>query len=204
MFVSHNMASVAALTTHALHLDFGSMVASGLPSAVIDGYLTQTDRGLLRLDEHRTKKRPGPVVVDAIRVNGQAPPRAVMLGAPIRVELEVESKREVLHCIVSYIIRDKLERTITAICSADEDVTLHLPSGRSTIVAQFDNVLAPGSYVMDIGLNEEFLSPPMDQLRDVSLATVVLGAQHEQDSFTSSRRTWGAVHIGGIQWTVTA
>ncbi|MGH8545286.1 MAG: ABC transporter ATP-binding protein, partial [Gammaproteobacteria bacterium] len=201
VFVSHDLGSVARLTTKCVYLANGGVAAYGPTDQVIRGYLAD-------IREHRARGRRRDLIpfrrdslVDApihvVDVGMHEDKESISLGDPLEIEITLRVTRTVEALTVTIIIRDEEGRAAAVIHSPDQNFTVSANRGDCTIrVDCADLALAPGAYHIDVGVNQGGGTQAFDVVRDVPLFEIVNTGQVVE----WLERPWGVVHPRRVTW----
>ena len=201
IFVSHDLGAVSNLTTRAVLLAGGSVVADGPTPEVIKGYLSAgrgRGQGPVRDVEayRRAVSTPGPVRITSIRC-GSANGGSMELGDTLAFDIDVDVSRAVEGITVTAVIKDEHGRAVAVLFSPDQGYTLTSEPGRASIGVEVrDLPLSPGAYYADVGLNRNAATVAYDVLQDFPLVDVRNSGQIVQ----WLDRPFGGVHPRDVTW----
>ena len=160
LFVSHNLPAVVDLTSRALLIEHGRVIANGPSREVVAQFLqlmqtpagTAADLSAFRRD-YRTA---GYVDIESVRVNGATLGTATLeFGDALRIEVDLAVQRPVEEGIVNIVILNGQLEPITTLASVDSAFSYSLPSGRHTIHCDAGPLpLIPGDYRLTIGIGQ--------------------------------------------------
>ncbi len=122
MFVSHNMATMAALCTRALFLANGELKLDGPVRSAIDAHLQQLEQiGTAPLAERTDRTGDGRLRFTGYwleNADGEVVPTA-LLGDEVRVCLAYEARADLEQVFVAFDIRDQLGEAVSNLNTAD-------------------------------------------------------------------------------------
>jgi lipopolysaccharide transport system ATP-binding protein len=157
MFVSHNMAAIKALCQRALLFDGGRLVQDGAVDGVVDAYLAtgrvSADDGILPDNVPRTGTGEVRLRSVSIRDREHEPVSQLYLGDPFSVEMTFEAKAPVddVSVVVGISSLDGV-RAATAYSTSEGRPAWSLAAGHHRVVLDFDLVLLPRRYTLDIAI----------------------------------------------------
>jgi lipopolysaccharide transport system ATP-binding protein len=201
VFVSHNMRAIRELTYRTVMFSDGELQFDGATDDAFSRYV-QLSKVFGSIAEYREKggERAGVV---AVRANGATPPTDLYMGDGIQLGIKFHTEYAMENPCVTLIIRDRLGYNVATLCSLDSACPINFSEGDNWVdVLITPIVLTPGWYTLDIALNPSFTSQALDVIRGVPLCSVHLGKKHRYGSLDQPNRTWGAIHIDGVLWTV--
>jgi lipopolysaccharide transport system ATP-binding protein len=103
LFVSHNLASVAALCNRAILLESGRLVAEGRTDDVLQRYVSSTEtQAGLSVRDRTDRQGAGPLRFTHVRVSGTAGPPVV--GQDASIDLDYEAPHELGNVFVSFSV----------------------------------------------------------------------------------------------------
>ncbi|HVV15521.1 MAG TPA: ABC transporter ATP-binding protein [Candidatus Paceibacterota bacterium] len=148
LFVSHNMAAVAALCKKVVVLEHGTVAFYGPTHEAIDFYM---NRFTSAAGGAPASFSLGPVRLDNFTLNG-APANAIpqiASGEPLSIGVRVESTDPTGRLNIGYGIRRRSDASLMVFSHADLE-SAKLPSASGIIEARFDMPrLAPGDYIVE-------------------------------------------------------
>jgi lipopolysaccharide transport system ATP-binding protein len=186
MFVSHNMAAIKSLCSHAVLLEQGRIARAGQTDQVVDRYLhadsTMTHTGVIPDDAPRRgtgeAKIRSVTLTDATGKNISQ----LYLGQPFRVRIEFEVLQEVPEALIELGITASDGARVTNSFSIDGGQPhLHLTPGRHTAEIEMNVVLMPRAYTFAVGIHRksgtsmDFLDRTLDF---TALSVAQSGADH--------------------------
>jgi lipopolysaccharide transport system ATP-binding protein len=147
LFVSHNMSAIKSLCTRAILVDGGRVVLNGDVDPVVNQYLSAgTDMartGIIPENAPRHRDVPGEAVFRSVRLTDGDGNSTTQLyfGQPFRVTFEV-----------SISTADGTHVTYATTMDRGQE-PLFLSRGRHEVSAEFDVVLLPQNYTIDLGVH---------------------------------------------------
>jgi len=157
IFVSHNMAAVRSLCTHALLLDEGHLLYEGPVAACIERYLSRLTRGVSnRVDVSRARR---PAIADTrlrmetVQLVSRDHKPLIKPGDPIEVGLEFIVTEPLDDVVLGVAVRS-IDNVGLVECRSNRDygVIPRLEPGRYGTACRIDqNLLSPGTYVLSVG-----------------------------------------------------
>lgn len=202
IFVSHNMGAVVTLTRQCVWLQDGALVAVGNSRSVVETYLTRLSEAS---DEGRDLsffRRPGPPdtpvrivgfrVLSEGQVQGTNP--SVSLMSDFSLEIDLDVVLPVHGANVTVVIKTAAGERVSILASWDSEFALHVEPGRHSVRVDLGPVpLAPGRYLVDIGVDPSMYARAHDVIQDLPAFSIVNSGKviHWTD------RPWGAIHWAG-------
>jgi lipopolysaccharide transport system ATP-binding protein len=162
LFVSHNMTAVKALCTRAVLLEGGRVALDGDVDEVVNRYLTAgTDMartGIIPEDAPRHRDVPGEAAFRSVRLTDRSGQEVNQLyfSQPFRVNFTCDVLKDIPdgHFEVSISTADGVQVTYATTLDGGHGPRL-LAKGRHEIVAEFDVVLLPREYTIDLGVHHQ-------------------------------------------------
>jgi lipopolysaccharide transport system ATP-binding protein len=160
LFVSHNMTAIKSLCTRALLVDQGRIACDGSVDEVVNLYLkASTDMsrtGVIPEDAPRHRDAPDEARFRAVRltdVSGQEVSQ-LYFGQPFQVGFVCDVLKDIPdgHFEISISTVDGIHVTYSTTRDAGKG-PLFLGRGRHEVVAEFDVVLLPREYTIDLGVH---------------------------------------------------
>jgi lipopolysaccharide transport system ATP-binding protein len=158
LFVSHNMAAVRSLCTRALLLEKGKVVLDGGTAEVVDRYLqagqvAESCREIPVDAERMTNGQARMLRIAVCDIEGQ-PVSQLYYGQPFRVTFACELFEDLPdgHFEVSVSNTDGTHILYSTTIDGGRPAQ-YLAAGRHEVTAQFDTVLLPRRYLLDIGVH---------------------------------------------------
>lgn len=160
LFVSHNLPAVVDLTSRALLIERGRLVANGPSREVVAQFMRSMqspgqgggDVSAFRR-EHRTA---GVVDIDAVRIC-RAPFGTATLeyGDDLVIEVDLLVHRPVEDGVVNIVVMNEQLQPITTLAAADSGFVYTLPPGRHTIRCNAGPLpLMPGDFWLTLGAGQ--------------------------------------------------
>jgi homopolymeric O-antigen transport system ATP-binding protein len=159
LLVSHNLASVAALTHRALLLDSGVVLADGATQEVISAYISKQGNATVYV-------RPPNLRTDTPHIS-----RAAVItsdktgihqfGAPLEVHLSVNHQRPMLKSCLAIQLINQFQQCVVYAWAYYPEVKFGAKEGESLLVCRFPSLrLNVGNYYLRVYLNE----PPQGEI----------------------------------------
>jgi lipopolysaccharide transport system ATP-binding protein len=151
LFVSHNMAAIKSLCSHAVLLDQGRLACTGQPDEVVDRYLradsAMTRTGVIPDEAPRWGTAEAKIrSVTLTDVSGRAVSQ-LYLGQPFRVRVEVEAFKEIAEAVLELGVAAADGTRVTNSFSTDDgNPHLHLTPGRHCVEVELHLTLWPRQY----------------------------------------------------------
>jgi lipopolysaccharide transport system ATP-binding protein len=156
LFVSHNMNSVLALCSRAIHMRCGTIVDSGAVPSVIDGYMSALTAGATHdVASHPGRSGNGPAVLQSIifedekgiRTSAFRPEQEIVIRLSLRPSQRISDPR------VSVGVNNGRGERVFAIATFLSPSELREITDATEVVGRFRlPPLIPGQYALDIGL----------------------------------------------------
>jgi lipopolysaccharide transport system ATP-binding protein len=203
IFVSHDLGSVASLTSSCVYLESGRIKRIGPTADVVGAYQhdalersgpTMTDLAYFR----RSDVSNSPARMAFISWRGTGPDSMqVPLGSAIEIDLGIEVLRPVHGAAITVVLKSNLGEPIAIIYSQDAGFALTADPGVVEVLLTVrDLPLAPGRYSVDAGITQGPGSIAYDVVQDYPVAEVVSAGKvvHWQE------RPWGPLHPMAVTW----
>ena len=173
VFVSHAPDAVKSVCTHAAFLHQGKLMQFGKAEPVVDSYMAFVREAINQerlLEESHWGKiaaarshlpaslryGSGHVQIRSVEVRDEAaePRRAFELGAPVLIDVEVESRIDIKDLSVSFLIRDATGIDMLGTTTFDEHEMLPPLHAGDVLRVRFQvpNCLRPGSYGISVAV----------------------------------------------------
>jgi lipopolysaccharide transport system ATP-binding protein len=160
LFVSHNMTAIKSLCTRAILVEGGRLVLDGDVDPVVNQYLSAgTDMartGIIPENAPRHRDVPGEAVFRSVRVTDTDgnPTTQLYFGQPFRVSFTCDVLKDISdgHFEVSICTADGTHVTYATTMDWGQG-PLQLVRGRHEVSAEFDVVLLPQDYTIDLGVH---------------------------------------------------
>ena len=205
VFVSHDLALVAARCRRALWLDRGRLAADGPASETVARYREQVARdearsrfGAAASGAAGARIGSGAAVLEAVRLRdaGGNEARRLRRGEPATVELDVRASRELTDFVFGVGIDTVAGDPVLGVNTRDDGVTPESLSGEARVYLEIPAfALAPGLYSLDAAVHAAD-GAPYDYRRDV-LRFEVTDDRRCLGVWSPDRR-WRAE--GGVRW----
>jgi lipopolysaccharide transport system ATP-binding protein len=206
LFVSHNMGAITSLTSKCMCMKHGEVFLFGSTTEVVSQYLsgafgTSKTNHLNLEDYHRKSTGEAPVCFTHIWINeAKDEILGLSMGESFILQAEVDSLTEIRDAYLSLVIKrgDGLE--IARILTADQDIRYSSPPGRHTITCEVrDLPLAPGNYLINMGISQTPESRAWDLVKDYPLFRV---EDRDGKALFVPNRRWGIVHWEKVIWNL--
>jgi lipopolysaccharide transport system ATP-binding protein len=208
LFVSHNAAAIRSLTSTCIFLDKGVLRSQGPTSVVLDEYLTQATgsgshvahlAGAELEPYHRSNRADSPVRITAVWVDqARAGLGAIAVGDPVTISVEIENDISLRNATVAVAIKRRDGVVALNTLSLDAGFSLSSKPGRVVVRCALAAVsLAPGEYLVDVGLNQTTMAEAWDAVIDCPLFAV---ADNRGEIVHWLDRNWGAIYMTGAVW----
>lgn len=160
LFVSHNMSAIKSLCTRAILLNGGQVELNGNVDEVVDRYLTggtdMSRTGIIPEEAPRYRDIPDEASFRSVRLTDLAGRETNQLyfGQPFRVCFTCDILKDIpdAHFEVSISTVDGIQVTYTTNRTSDKEARF-LHQGRYEVSAEFDVVLLPREYTIDLGIH---------------------------------------------------
>lgn len=164
VFVSHNMAAISELCLSGVLLDKGAVVSKGKISDVIDQYLfnnKEMENGQFDLSDEKIAKRRNSLDqsrfkwlrAEIIDSSGSVT-SSIYCGEPFSLLLTGKSECQITDLDVGIGISSNLGFSLFNTHSSWEGIKTEYQPGEITFKITFEqNLIAPGSYIVDLGAN---------------------------------------------------
>jgi lipopolysaccharide transport system ATP-binding protein len=203
LFVSHNMAAVKSLCSRAVLIDHGRVLADGDVDDVVNRYLTlgaeRCRAGVIPEHAPRQQDAAGEALFRSVRLTDRSGQEVSQLyfGQPFRVGFRCEVLKDLpdAHFEVSISTLDGVHVTYATTLDGDSRGS-SLTQGIHEVWAEFDVVLLPRAYTIDLGVhhNEGTTADFVPRTLDF---TVLRVAESGGDHYRWGR-TRGLVRAGAI------
>jgi lipopolysaccharide transport system ATP-binding protein len=160
LFVSHNMGAIKSLCTRAVLLEKGRITLDGTVDEVVNRYLsagTEAARtGIIPDDAQRYSDRPGEALFRKVRLSDLDGNDVSQLyfGQPFRINFVCDLFKDVAdgHFEISIGTLEGVHVSYSTTLDG-EGKRYYIPKGRREVTAEFDIVLLPRDYTIDLGLH---------------------------------------------------
>jgi len=210
LFVSHNMGAVKALTQRCILLEKGSVAAFDGTENVISEYLTKAfkidesaeqpkDLNLFRQRrfDNPPAKIVGIVATDSI---GNSDTQTIKLGDKFAIEIRLLVRSSLPMADLGIVLKTSQGDCVTALAASDSNYALRLEPGCHNVKVRLDGLpLAPGRYLVDVGLDPIIDGYSCDEICDYPLLTVVNEGQIRH----WLNRPKGVVHCQTAEWATS-
>jgi len=159
LLVSHNLATVAALTHRALLLDSGNVVSDGPTQEVISAYISKQGNATfyVRPSNLRTDT---PHIRQAAVITSEAN-GIHRFGAPLEVKLWVNHQRPLLKGCLAVQLINQFQQCVVYAWAYYPDVRFGAMEGESLLTCRFPSLrVNVGNYYLRVYLNE----PPQGEI----------------------------------------
>lgn len=162
LFVSHNMTAIKALCTRAILLERGDLVRAGDVDEVVNHYLTagtnMSQTGVIPDDAPRHTDEPDEARIRTVRLCDPEGQEVTQLyyGQPFRICFVCDVLKEIRdgHFEISLSTRDGIHVTYSTTIDGGKPPMV-LAKGRHEVCAEFDVVLLPREYTIDVGVHHQ-------------------------------------------------
>ncbi|NLG26395.1 MAG: ABC transporter ATP-binding protein, partial [Chloroflexi bacterium] len=206
LFVSHNMAAVADLTSRCVHLAEGALYAYGSTRSVIGGYMESAPRAAagepiaVAAYRHEASTDRDVLVTHAWVETAGGVSSTVRSGADFAVVVEFEAKRRVDGAHIDVALANQRGQRAALFFSRDSGFALSIRPGTNRVRLHVRALpLAPGDYVADIGMNQSTETRAFDVIRGLPLLSVL----PSEPILYWPDRDWGSVYWTDITWSNT-
>jgi lipopolysaccharide transport system ATP-binding protein len=161
LFVSHNLTAVIDLTTRALLLERGHLMASGPSRQVVSQFMRMMQTSMKGTSDlfpfRQTYRSAGYVDIRSVRICGADLGAAVLeYGQDLSIDVDLTVKRPVEDGIVNIIILNEQLQPITTLASGDSAFFYSLPPGAHTLHCNAGALpLSPGDYFLTVGVAQK-------------------------------------------------
>ena len=182
LLVSHNLASVAALTRRALLFESGRIVADGPTQEVVSAYISKQQRSSIAYFRPASLPTDNPHIKEATLITSE---RNGMhqFGAPLEVRLRVSHRRPMPKACLAVQIINQFQQCVVYAWAYHPDVRFGAVEGESLLICRFPTLrLNVGSYHLKVYLN----GPPQEEIYET-----LDGICHFEVIRTDSTNPWG-------------
>jgi lipopolysaccharide transport system ATP-binding protein len=180
IFVSHNMGAVRDLTRQCMYLVGGLLTNYGNTPEVIDQYMKQglanRDAKSANLQFFRRDDDPNAYArFNQIWVNNATSDIAdVPVGQPLTIHMDVEAYRPITGAAMAISLKRMTGEVISTILTADCGYKIDLLPGNTTITCRVDDIfLFPGTYLINVGINQAVGTKAWDAILDYPAFRIV-------------------------------
>ncbi len=208
LFVSHNMGAVDALTQKCLYLEKGGVAALGESHEIVELYLLKgieaSDQKARNLDFYRSEPNTErQVEIHRVIVNGSPSDSHSLpsfeVGTDLRLEIELKVTRPLHGANVTLIIKNARGEHVAVLVSWDSDFKLNLSPGVHKVEVLLNDLpLAPGKYLVNIGIDQNMESKALDGIADFPLCSITNTGRITH----WLTRPWGLLHPQRTGWRV--
>jgi lipopolysaccharide transport system ATP-binding protein len=193
LFVSHNMGAIKSLCNRAILIDRGRLSLDGTVDEVVDRYLSlgaeAARTGIIPDAAERQNDVPNEARFRSVRLTDLDGNHVSQLyfGQPFRVHFTCDIFQDIRdgHFEISISTLDGTYVTYSTTLDG-ENRTHFLPKGRHTVCADFDVVLLPRDYTIDLGIHYNG-GTTVDLVRRTYDFTVLKVAENGGDHYRWSR-----------------
>lgn len=159
LFVSHNMGAIGGLCDRAILLDRGRVVEDGPVAAVVARYAASgtSSSSVLRATDVQERLGSGPERIVQAGVYGAGPePRTTfVMGEPLRVVLDVETRTPARNTLLAVGIKTVTGVPVVHTVSVDSGFALRGWRGERRVEMLIDSLLLyPGEYLLSFWLGD--------------------------------------------------
>jgi lipopolysaccharide transport system ATP-binding protein len=207
VFVSHSMSAIKSLCSRAVLVEGGRLVLDGDVDAVVNRYLTagtdMAQTGIIPENAPRHQDVRGEAFFRSVRLTdlSGADVSQLYMGQPFRVRFVCDLLKDIPDGLfeVSISARDGTQVTYTTTMDGGRG-SVALPRGRHEVSADFDVVLLPREYTIDLGVHYQngTTADFVQRTLDFSVMTV---AENGEDHYPW-KRTRGFVRAPA-SWDLT-
>lgn len=204
LFVSHNLSAITLLTKKCLYLKQGRIESFGNTQETVQKYyqdsLMQMGSSQSMLDFYRRSFSVEWVArVHSLSISeGLNADSFVPMGSDFKIVIGIESKIEIRGANVSVVIKTADGRRVALFFSWDQNFDVDLDPGNNIVELLVRGLpLAPGQYLVDVGINQSTITVSYDVIVDFPLFQVA--KQTESDLWPD--RPWGAIHWTKVEWS---
>lgn len=206
LFVSHNMAAIKSLCPRTVMLEKGRIDMIGGTAECIERYVTRclaTSRpNDLSAFRRGSVTDAAPVTFHSVRIlhnnhtEGELP--IFHSGEDIAIEFCFDSKHPVKDATLTLVLMRTTGEKVTTIFSGDQGIGIDIDeSARKYLCCLKRMPLSPGTYMVDVGLNQSALSQAYDVLEHLPLFIV---SDVPQTAGQFPNRPWGAFYWEKVAW----
>ncbi len=208
LFVSHNMGAVSDLTGICAFLENGRLLSFGTTSSIVKEYLAVGYSKKLQYPSdlsyyRREASTDTPVLITGIRIKSNvinADDHAkIAIGEGLVLIFKLECKKSIHGALISLSIKNTIGEKLAVFLSLDNGLILDLKPGFHEVSLNINSLpLAPGEYLIDVGVNQSTTTKAFDVILDYPLFSMVNKGQvqHWLD------RPWGYLHSNDVVWGV--
>jgi lipopolysaccharide transport system ATP-binding protein len=144
LFVSHNMQTVTGLTTRALLLEAGRVVAMGTPARVVEQYVAAQTTEDMTYTAKPTWDRPE---ITRVELETSGPSRLQQHGKPFAVNIEITTPEPIPNSALSFQIMTAANQPVLHVLNNDSEVPMLRSAGVHRLRCVFPRLrLYPGHY----------------------------------------------------------
>jgi lipopolysaccharide transport system ATP-binding protein len=203
LFVSHNMAAVDFLTGRTIYIRSGKVAAYADSRRVIEQYLTESqlhpDSEVREMDYYRRDHgEQSPVKTVSVWINDVSDPNpTIYMGEAFTINVKMKVTESIQDAHIDVTLKNANDDRVVFLFSRDQKYVLSLKPGEYVVSARVDELtLAPGSYSVDVGINQSVRTRAFDVIRNYPVFCV---ASHDGIKHWVNR-PWGVVHCDSIRW----
>ena len=206
LFVSHNMAAIRSLCSRTILLHQGQIDMFGDTSECIERYVNRCMTTSRQNDVSQFRRErvsdDTPAIFKSVRViNDNMPDDELPIlssGEDIDIEIDFDVRHPVKHASLTLVLMRTTGEIASTIFSGDQgvDVDLKAPAGRYRCCLK-NMPLTPGTYMLDVGLNQAVASKAYDVLIHLPLFIV---SDVPQTAGQYPNRRWGAFFWEDVVW----
>lgn len=203
LFVSHNLSAVTLLTKKCLYLKQGRIEAFGNTQETVQKYyqdsLVQMGSNESTLDFYRRSFLDDWVVrIHSLSISeGLNADSLIPMGADFKIAIGIECRAEIRDALIAVVMKTADGKRVALFFSWDQNFRVDLDAGNSVVELFVRGLpLAPGQYLVDVGVNQSTLTVSYDVILDFPLFQIA--KQTELDLWPD--RPWGAIHWTNVKW----
>ncbi|MBN2362010.1 MAG: ABC transporter ATP-binding protein [Deltaproteobacteria bacterium] len=209
VLVSHNLASIRALSNRCLLLNQGRVEEFGDTGRVVTRY-SQMLGGLSRPDpsdlEPYRRSPVGDAPVRFVSIAVRSATGAAVdfpMASDITIVMEIDAARSLREITIAIAIKNADGLRVALLFTGDSGRKIELPAGRSIVETTIKRApMAPGLYSIDAGLNRSTRDVAYDVILDLPLFEISNPPGRDSSVGEWLDRPWGVVHLDNVEWQI--
>ncbi len=204
LFVSHNLNAVTSLTKKCIYLKQGRIEAVGNTQETVQKYyqdaLMQMGSNESNLDFYRRSFVADWVVrIRSLSISeGLNGDSIIPMGGDFKIAIGIDCRTEIRDALIDVMFKTADGKRVALFFSWDQNFRVDLDPGNSVVELLVRGLpLAPGQYLVDVGVNQSTFTVAYDVVLDFPLFQIA--KQTELDLWPD--RPWGAIHWTKVEWS---
>jgi len=198
LFVSHNMAAVENLCSRGMLLNDGNILYSGDVKNTIHHYLSniKTSRAV-EISQYRRDKK-STISIEGVKLNSFYNKSAqINFGETLHFDLFIKANESFNSIYITLNIKAFDKTVLISSNSIDNELKYCFDTGNHCVSVSIPNLLMPGIYYIDIGLNGELSSRALEVLLNIPMFEI-LNIGESNLKYLPNRP--GHLHITDVKW----